>query len=220
MEPTEDRPDCCFDRWADANAKRARSVEIVAPLTRALVGELEAVGVEGRSVLDVGCGTGDLALAMLARGARRADGIDLGAGAIENAQALARERGVEDRSTFTVGDGSTADLPQADLVVLHRVVCCYPDARGLLDRTLRAAGSVFAITAPVDRGAVGLSNRLLTWIWNGWYAMRDAKYRGFRTYVHDLDAIDARIRAAGFTPRTRERRRVTWNLAVYQRPAP
>jgi magnesium-protoporphyrin O-methyltransferase len=217
MEPDEDHPDCCFDGWAAANADRARSKEIAAPITRELMTALDGVGLRGRSVLDIGCGTGDLALATLARGASRAAGIDLGTGAIENAKTLAAERGLADRAAFSVGDGSSAELPASDVVILNRVVCCYPDARALLDNSLAAAGSVFAITAPVDRGPVGLYNRTTARIWNRWYALRRAKYRGFRTFVHDVAGLDERIRRAGFEPRTRSRRRVVWELAVYTR---
>ena len=217
MADEDDRHECCFDEWAASNAARARRGGIAAPVTRDLVAELEAVGIDGRTVLDVGCGTGDLALAMLARGATEAHGIDLGQGAIGNARSLAEDRGLAERATFEVGDGSTAPLPDADVVLLHRVVCCYPDASGLLEHTLAVTGDVFAFSAPVDRGVVGFWNRRLVGVANVWYGLRARKFRGFRTFVHDLDAIDGTIRAAGFTRRRHARSRVVWELAVYTR---
>ncbi len=104
MEPEPEH--CCFDDWAAGNAKRARRKEITAGVTRDLVEALGPSRLAGRTVLDLGCGTGDLALATLARGATRATGVDLGSGAIEHARALARERMVQDRSTFQVGDAA------------------------------------------------------------------------------------------------------------------
>jgi SAM-dependent methyltransferase len=216
-EPDPPPGSCCFDEWAADNARRARAKETVAPITTALLAALEAEGLEGRTVLDVGCGTGDLALAALAHGATRAAGFDLGTGAIEHARSLAHERGLDERASFEVGDGSLATLPSADVVVLNRVVCCYPDARSLLDNTLVSAGSVYALTAPADRGLPGLVNRVLVRVSNGWYALRRSKFRGFRVFVHDLTGIDDRIRAAGFAPTHRERRRFVWQLAVYRR---
>jgi magnesium-protoporphyrin O-methyltransferase len=130
---------------------------------------------------------------------------------------LAQERGLADRAMFEVADGSAARLPPADVVVLNRVVCCYPDARALLDNTLAAAGRVYGLSAPVDRGIPGLINRIIVVISNAWYALRRSKFRGFRVFVHDLDVIEARIRAAGFVPTRRGRRRVVWQLAVYER---
>jgi SAM-dependent methyltransferase len=217
MDAPEERPNCCFDEWADLYAKRARKGRVAAPVTVAMLGALDAAGLEGRTVLDAGCGAGDLALETLAHGAVRATGFDLGPGAIANAKALARERGFADRARFEVGDASLATLPPSDVVVVHRVICCYPDATNLVANTLAAAGHLYAFTAPVDRGIVGSYNRLSGWIWNGWYALRRRKYRGFRVFVHDLDRIDATVRRAGFAPISRERRRVVWDLAVYRR---
>jgi magnesium-protoporphyrin O-methyltransferase len=215
--PDEDIPGCCFDEWAASNAKRARKHETAAAITAALLNALEEAGLEGRSVLDVGCGTGDLALAALGHGASSVSGFDLGAGAISSARALARERGLAERAAFEVGDGSQAALPKSDVVVLNRVLCCYPSADSLLTNTLGAAGSVFALTAPIDRGPMGLYNRVLSWLGNGWYALRAKKFRGFRVFVHDLAAVEARVVGAGFRLRARQHRRLVWDLRVYER---
>ncbi len=215
--PDDDIPDCCFDEWAASNAKKARSQETTAAITAALLDALDEAGLEGRTVLDVGCGTGDLALAALGRGARSAVGFDLGSGAIANARALAQERGLSERATFQVGDGSQVALPRSDVVVLNRVVCCYPSADALLANTLGAAGSVFGFTAPIDRGPVGLYNRVLWFLGNIWYALRAKKFRGFRVFIHDLDALEARVVGAGFRPVAREHSRLVWELRVYAR---
>jgi hypothetical protein len=119
-----------------------------------------------------------------------------------------------------VGDGSIASLPRADVVVLNRVVCCYPDVDGLIRNTTAAAGSVYAYTAPVDRGLVGFFNRVQTVAWNRWYALRRRKYGRFRTFVHDLEDVDRRLERAGFV-RTKARRvRVVWHVAVFARRSP
>lgn len=211
-EPT----DCCFDEWATHDARRARTRETSARITAHLVDAIAQVDLSGRTLLDVGCGSGDLALASLARGAASATGIDLGPGAIEVARSLAAERGLAERTRFAVGDGATVELPRADIVTLNRVLCCYPRVDQLLMNTLDATASVYAYTAPRDRGPIGALNRLVTWSGNVWYRLRAKKFRGFRAYVHDLGAVDERIRAAGFRSVQRERRGL-WNLAVYER---
>ena len=167
-------------------------------MTASLLDAITEAGLTDRTVLDVGCGIGDLAIEVVARGAASGTGYDLSPKAIEEARRLAAARGVGDRMHFEVGDGAKLDLPAADIVVINRVVCCYPDTENLLDHTLGAARSVFAITAPVSRGPTGWWNRLWSALENVGYRLRPTKYGGFRVFIHDLDRIDERIRAAGF----------------------
>ncbi len=213
----EERGGCCFDDWVDHWSKQATKKSTVAGVTAPLLSALEEAGIRGRSVLDVGCGIGDLAIETVARGATRATGLDLSAKAIEEARRLAKERGVADRTGFEVGDGSKAQLPAADVVVLNRVFCCFPDLEGLLDNSLAAAGAVYAFTTPPSSGLAGAFVKLQTWFANLWYGLRDKKFQGFRVFVHDVDRIDARVREAGFHRKRSERRRFVWHLAVYAR---
>lgn len=221
VDPDEQPPACCFDEWASSNAKRARKRGTAAPITKHLLAALDGARQTGRSLqgktfLDVGCGTGDLALAALARGAASADGIDLGAGAIADARSLAEERGLTDRATFTVGNGALDPLSRHDVVALNRVLCCYPSVDRLLANSLGAARDVYAYTAPIHTGIIGLFNRISIGIGNAWYRLRDRKFQGFRAFVHDLDAVDRTIAGTGFRKAHASRHRV-WQLAVFTR---
>lgn len=168
-------------------------------------------------MLDVGCGTGDLALASLERGADHATGIDLADGAIAQARSLAAERGLTDRTSFTLGDGAVAPLEPHDVVALNRVLCCYPSVESLLANTLGAARAVYAYTAPVHVGLIGRFNRISVAISNRWFRLREKKFRGFRAFVHDLDAVDRTIAAAGFRRVHDSRVRGVWKLAIFTR---
>ena len=217
-EKNEPEPQgCCFDDWVDSWTTKTRKKPTAAKVTASLLDAITEAGVTDRTVLDVGCGIGDLAIEVVTRGAASGTGYDLSAKAIEEARKLAAARGVGDRTRFEVGDGAKLELPAADIVVINRVVCCYPDTENLLEHTLGAAGSVFAMTAPVSRGVTGLLNRLWSRLGNVGYRLRPKKYGGFRTFIHDLDRIDERIRAAGFRRVRSEHRRVVWDLAVYTR---
>jgi SAM-dependent methyltransferase len=208
---------CCFDDWVDHWASQTTKKPTAAKVTASLLDAITEAGVTDRTVLDVGCGIGDLAIEVVTRGATGGTGYDLSAKAIEEARKLAAARGVGDRMRFEVGDGAKLDLPAADIVVINRVVCCYPDTEHLLEHTLGAAGSVFAMTAPVSKGVKGVLNRLWSTFENLGYRLRPSKYGGFRVFIHDLDHIDERIRAAGFRRVRHERLRVVWDLAVYTR---
>ena len=214
----EDQGGCCFDDWVDNWSKRAKKKDTVAGVTAPLLAALDQAGIRGRSILDIGCGIGDLATEAATRGATQAFGIELSAKAVEEARCLASDRGVADRTSFQIGDGAKVPLPNADIVVLNRVFCCYPDIDTLLENSLSAAGTTYAFTTPPSTGLAGAIVRLQMRFANLWYRLRDNKFRGFRVFVHDVGEIDARVKAAGFRPVRRERRRVVWHLAVYVRP--
>jgi len=214
----EEDGECCFDDWVDHWSKRSKRKATVAGVTAPLLRGMEEAGIRDRTVLDVGCGIGDLAIEVVRHGAVRAFGVELSAKAVDEARRLAVERGVADRTSFEVGDGSQMRLPNADVVVLNRVFCCYRDAEALLDNSLSAAGSVYAFTTPPSKGLGGAFVKTQARFWNVWYRLRDRKFHGFRVFIHDVDRIDARVQSAGFRPIRRERRRFVWHLAVYARP--
>ena len=56
---------------------------------------------------------------------------------------------------------------------------------------------------PALGGLAGIFARAETRMANVWFRIRDRKFRGFRVYVHDLGAVDRRVREAGFLPSPR-----------------
>jgi magnesium-protoporphyrin O-methyltransferase len=220
MPEASDEPrECCFDGWAEGWARRARKKSTIAAVTAPLLAALEDAGIEGRTVLDVGSGIGDLAMETIERGASVARCVELSGRAVREGRRIASERGLAERVSFEMANGADAALPVSDVVVLNRVFCCYPDIDSLLTNSLDAARSVYAFTAPASTGFVGFLNRMDTFISNVWFRLRARKYSGFRVFVHDVAAIDERVRAEGFALRTSGRRRFGWHLAVYSRPA-
>ncbi len=207
---------CCFDDLAGGWARSARRKGLTG-VSSSLLGAVEEAGVADRSVLELGCGVGTLAIEAVRRGASRAFGYDLSGRAILEARRLAVERGVGERTTFEVGDGARVRLPNADVVVLNRVFCCYPDVSALLERSLDAAGSVYAFTIPPSTGFAGRVARAETDLGNRLRRLRPAKFGSYRAFIHDIGPMDERVRAAGFEPLRRERRALVWDLAVYAR---
>ncbi len=120
----------------------------------------------GRDFLDIGCGTGDVALAILRQTpAARVTGIDPSTGMLALAVAKARRAGLADRVVYQDGDATTLPFPDASF---DGIVCAFclrniADRRAALAemrRVLRPGGtlSILELTAPRNRLLRGIHN--------------------------------------------------------------
>ena len=109
-------------------------------------------GVEGARVLDLGGGLGTIGSELLAAGAAESEVVELVAAWEPYALELARERGLEERTSFTVVD--ILDRPDAvdpaDIVILNRVVCCTPDGIALTGEAASHARRTLVLSFPRD----------------------------------------------------------------------
>jgi len=91
------------------------------PTTRLCLIALEKYLKTGRRVLDVGTGSGILAIAAVKLGAERVDALDIEAAAIDAAKRNSAENGVADRVRLHLGTLKElgAKIPPADLVLVN-----------------------------------------------------------------------------------------------------
>jgi magnesium-protoporphyrin O-methyltransferase len=115
-----------------------------------MVAYLVDQGVDGASVLEIGGGVGDIQLELLRHGARRTTNLELVAAYDTDAIDLADSAGMRDRMTRRQVDlAATPDEVEAhDIVVLHRVVCCYPDYERLLSAAADHASRLLVFSHP------------------------------------------------------------------------
>ena len=210
--PTERDIATYFDESVDCCApRRDASKRPGVGLARLLSKELRAAGLKGRTALELGCGRGELSLELCRDGATTVTGVDLSKDAIEYARRTAAEDGLSDRTEFHVGNAATTQLPSRDVVVHHRVICCYPDATAFLANSIGAAHAIVAFSMPRSRGIWGPIMRIGLMFEN---VIHRLKRRGFRAYVHDERVVDAALTRAGFRLRGRSNRR-GWFAAAY-----
>jgi len=182
------------------------------PSQKQLLQGLDRIGYQDASLLEIGCGVGHLHQSLLERGARTAVGIDLSPAMLKEARDWADERGLKDRSQYIEGDlMELADiLEHADVTLLDKVVCCYPDADGLVHASLAKTRRVYALIYPRNlwyvRTGVALMNIFM------WLIRSD-----FRTYAHDPAAIENWIQAQGFERRFQDKTFI-WLSEIYVRP--
>src|SRR5215470_11763244 len=147
-----------FFGWFARSYRKRFARKGLEPSQQQLMSGLLASGVSDASLLDIGCGTGYLHHRLLQAGAASAVGVDLSAAMLVEARAQAREEGFAGRTDYFEGDFvELADaFAPADIVLLDKVICCYPDAAALVQRSARKAKRVYAFTIPRDRWTVRL----------------------------------------------------------------
>lgn len=180
--------------------------------TQLLIGDVRAVGVAGASLLDIGGGIGAIHHTLLDAGAREAVHVDVSPDYIAAAREEAARRGHADRVRFVHGDfvDVVAELPNADVVTLDRVICCYPDMDRLVGNAARKVRRVLGAVYPRDawwvRAAVRAINLILR-----------VRRTAFRVFVHSPAAIDGVLRRNGLE-RATLRRTGVWEVVVYRAP--
>ena len=197
-------------RTARRDAKRYRRTGLD-ETGEEMVDFLRERGVEGASVLEIGGGVGAVQLELLKAGAARTTNLELSPEYEEAAGELARELGVEGRVERRLGDVvQEPDLAGgADAVVMHRVVCCYPDYDALVGAASDRAQRYLVMSFPRPRravrvlfGALNAGARLLRW--------------EYRMWLHPPEALIAVAERRGLSLAEESRGRL-WQVAALER---
>lgn len=176
-----------------------------------MVGFLERRELDGATVLEIGGGVGEIQIELLKRGAERTINLELSPAYEQEAAQLAREAGVDGRVQRRLCDiaADPAAVEPVDIVVLHRVVCCYPDYERLLSAAADHAGRLLVFSHPprnpLSRAVIGAENF-------GFRLLR----REFRTFAHPPRAMLAVLTRHGLRP-TLVHRGFPWQVVGLER---
>jgi magnesium-protoporphyrin O-methyltransferase len=212
--------DCCdrdaydatfSDRFARRIARRYRKRGLDRTRAR-LVEFLSAHNIEDATVLEIGGGVGEVHVELLRRGANAVTNLEISTSYEEQAARLLEESGFGERVTRRFLDiaGSPDEVEPADVVVLHRVVCCYPDYDRLLSAAAGHAQRLLVFSHPprnlVTRVSFGFDN-----------LVRRLRRSDFRAFVHPPEAMMAAVEAQGMSPKYRHRG-LAWTVVGFERP--
>ena len=191
--------------FARRSAKRYRKHGLD-PAAGRIVRFVADEGVQGASVLEIGGGVGAIHLELLRRGASSATNLEISANYEAEAALLMERSGTTGRVDRRFVDIARApeEVDPADVVVLHRVVCCYPDYQRLLSVAATHARRMLVYSHPADN----LVTRAAIW-WEN--ALRRVRRNSFRAYVHPPEAMVAASEAPGLVTTYRHRSR-SWDV--------
>jgi magnesium-protoporphyrin O-methyltransferase len=182
-------------------------------LERRMVSAASVGGLDGARVLEIGGGIGTLQAELLEAGAGQGEVVELVSSYEPYARELAREKGIENRTTFLVADilDDPGTIEAADVVLLNRVVCCSPDGIALAGEAARLARRTLVLSFPRD---VVWVRAVLRFVNAGLRLMG----RSFRVFVYPPDAIVRAAESSGL--RLAERGRGSmWEFVALQRPS-
>jgi SAM-dependent methyltransferase len=178
--------------------------------SRLLLDFIAQEGINGRTVADLGCGSGGFAIELLKTGAQSAVGLDLSPNMIDSATKLATADGLADRAKFQVGNAAAAELPSSDIVIMDKVLCCYSDWKPLLTNAISASRTTIGFIVPRDQGVAKVPFRLGVRIVN-YFSKRKGN---ILFYLHPLALVDRTLRDSGFTLRKKQASRF-WLVFLY-----
>ncbi len=200
------------ERSARAEAKRYRRKGLDST-SRRIVDFLVAQGVEDRTVLEVGGGIGAIQIELLKAGASRATSVELTPTYEDEARGLLEEAGLADRVDRKLMDFAqeAGQVAPADVVIMNRVICCYPDMPRLAGAAAGHARQVLVMSYPRytwwTRIGLGMGNAMLRLL-----------RREFHIFVHRPDRIIATSRAQGLEP-VLDQSGLLWTVAGLRRSA-
>ena len=193
---------------SDARSYRKRGP---AAQTKLILQAIRSLNLRDAELLDIGGGIGTIHHELLEDIADKATHVDASSAYLNAAKAEAARRGHGERVRFIHADFTdvAADLPEADIVTLDRVVCCYPDFRRLLKAASEHSRGALAMTYPRETWYLRIGLKIVNFF-------QGLGKDPFRVFLHPIAEMDSLLRSEGFSRVTLQRLFV-WEMALYQR---
>lgn len=177
-----------------------------------LMDAIKAEGIQGMSLLDIGGGVGDIQHGLLKSGVSHALSVEGSTAYSEACQEEAQRQGHADKIKHVPGNfvDLAGDIPEADIVTLDRVICCYDDMPKLVNLSAQKAKRYYGVVYPRDLWWVKLFNE-------AYYNFRNwLTGNPMRNYVYATEAVEAEIQKNGFK-RSFHRNMGPWQVTVFSR---
>ncbi|MDH4199301.1 MAG: class I SAM-dependent methyltransferase [Spirochaetia bacterium] len=154
---------------------------------------IQQTGISNQTILEIGCGVGYFHSQLIKAGAKKATGIDISKEMIGHAKNYMKEIGLDKRTDYHVGDfvEISEDIGSADITVLDKVICCYPDAEDLVEKSISRTKHVYAFTLPRDRWWIKYPIKLVV-------AVLKIFRSSFHPYFHEHSSIHSRLESGNF----------------------
>jgi hypothetical protein len=180
-------------------------------LERRMVAAASQGGLAGARVLEIGGGIGTIQSELLEAGAERGEVVELVPAWEPYARELARDKRLEERTSFRVADvlDDPESVEPADVVVMNRVVCCSPEGVRLAAVAAGLARRTLVLSFPRDVFWVRAGLRVV----NAGLRLMGGS---FRVFAHPREALLGAARAEGLSL-AESGRGAIWEFAALSR---
>ncbi len=177
--------------------------------TRLLLEALQAEGVKGLTLLDIGGGIGAIQHELLQAGVSLATNVDASTAYLQAAKTEAERQGHSQQVTYHHGNfvELASNLTPTDIVTLDRVVCCYHDMPALVGASVAQAKKLYGLVYPRDVWWMKVGVKLI----NLYSRLTNDP---FRVFVHSPKAVEAIIHKKGLKQRFYQKT-FLWQVVVY-----
>ena len=179
--------------------------------TKILIESLKSMGIDGCSLLDIGCGLGLIGAELLKSGIAKVNNIEASSSYLEAAKTESKKRNLTDKTSFTLGNfvDVAEQTSAADIVTLDKVICCYDEFEPLVKSSSDKALKLYGIIYPRDswwtKAAIGIEN-----------LVRKIKGNTFRVFVYPTDKVDNLINEQGLQ-QVFYKAMMVWQIVIYSR---
>jgi 2-polyprenyl-3-methyl-5-hydroxy-6-metoxy-1,4-benzoquinol methylase len=179
--------------------------------TKILIESLKSMGIDGCSLLDIGCGLGLIGAELLKSGIAKVNNIEASSSYLEAAKTESKKRNLTDKTSFTLGNfvDVAEQTSAADIVTLDKVICCYDELEPLVKSSSDKALKLYGIIYPRDswwtKAAIGIEN-----------LVRKIKGNTFRVFVYPTDKVDNLINEQGLQ-QVFYKAMMVWQIVIYSR---
>lgn len=156
----------------------------------------------GKTVLDIGCGSGRYAVEFARRGAARIVGVDYAPGMLQLARDYARENGVDDRCEFREGDFTAVALDESFDVVTAIGVFDYQDRPVEFLRKMVERSRGIVIASFPGRSLIRMPLRKLRYWWDDcpvlFYREQEVRDIGTKAGLKTVEIVPIHTSGTGF----------------------
>lgn len=179
--------------------------------TKLILQAVRSLKLRNVSLLDVGGGIGTIYHELMQDVVDNVIHVDASSAYLKVAKEESIKRGKLDSIKFIHADFTEVEkeIDKVDIVTLDRVVCCYPNFRGLLTAAGKHGKHALVMTYPQETWYFKIILSFVNFI-------QQLRKDPFRVFIHPIAKMESLLSELGFS-RTQTKKLFLWEMSLYEK---